>query len=197
MLRTQQYVFSQLRSGSLAAAVQCRLFADALAVPRPDSVKPFDPNGPISQLEDYLDEDSKRLKSFRRITMLLGEMDRRTSAYLKNAPKDIHWESFQEQTGYPPELISALQATVEAEKAAVPKPKHFNEFTKFYETEVHPQVLKTQAKIKENLVQCQAKLKDLDVMEAKLDDLTVDELLEKNPKLAQEIKDELESGQFY
>lgn len=196
MLRVQ-HLLTQLRLSPSAAATQSRFFADSLAVPRPDEVKPFDPNGPISQLEAYLNEDSKMLQTFRKITMMLGEMDRRTAAYIKHAPKDIEWESFQQQTGYPPELVSAIKSTKEAEKAAMPKPKQFTEFTDFYKSQVHPAVLTTQEKIKANLVECRRKLKELEEMEVKLDDLTVDELLEKNPKIAQEIKEELEAGNFY
>ena len=39
--------------------------------------------------------------------------------------------------------------------------------------------------------------RDLDDMKSNFDELTVDDLLEKNPQIAQEIKDELESGDFY
>ena len=78
MLRLSQQLVGQLRATGTIAAAQTRLYAlDTLPISRPAEVKPFDPNGPLSQLETYLEEDSSLLSDLKRIISLLSEMDRK------------------------------------------------------------------------------------------------------------------------
>eukprot|EP01025_Chloroclados_australasicus_P044936 TRINITY_DN4895_c1_g2_i1.p1 TRINITY_DN4895_c1_g2~~TRINITY_DN4895_c1_g2_i1.p1 ORF type:complete len:269 (+),score=42.92 TRINITY_DN4895_c1_g2_i1:107-808(+) len=111
----------------------------------------------------------------------------------------IDADYYTKQESMPPEFASALQSLLKEDLAKVPPqngPTELSASLKKYEASLKPMIESELKTLEARKAAVDAELKKIQDLEDSLDDLTVDQVLEQFPDIAQEIKAEIEAGDF-
>lgn len=175
----------------------------------PDGMTPFDPKGSLGQVDKYtqgLPEDDALVQFVRKLRDLRLAVDKLASekkAAGPNAPRGLMTLSdgsvdashYAENLGIHPDFVTGLEAIMTEEAGKQPTPKPDTSWDDMW-TAMAPAVLEAQQMVLSELDNVRKQERQLAELEERLDDVTVDEMLELYPDLAQEIKDEIEAGDY-
>lgn len=210
MLRAWQQAQTKLQSAAMLNFMSSRSFAAMTwpaEVPKPAGVKPFDPSGPLSQIDalaEGLDPENPYVKAVVDLKELKGAVDKlklestagddaKPPGLATLSDGSIDEQFYIKTQGIHPSFVKEFKATMEAEAKSHPVPK---QSTAWAETmkKLQPEFEAEHGRLMKELLELRATEKQLADFEERLEEITVDEMLEKYPKLAQEIKEEIEAG---
>lgn len=178
-------------------------------LPVPEGTKTYDPKGPLSQFDalaanqDPEDPTVKAILELRDLKVALEKLEMENSARTDKSPPglvtladgSIDKDHYVKNQGFHPSFIPAIQATIDAEAKTHPKPKKDTAWADAM-AKIKPMLQTEHERLVAESREIAAKKKELEATRDRLDEITVDEMLEMYPELAQEIKDEIEAGHW-
>eukprot|EP00892_Ulva_mutabilis_P011010 jgi/Ulvmu1/8281/UM041_0093.1 len=211
MLRSSQRVHANLNR-LIAGSSAVREHAAAAwptDVSVPDGMTPFDPKGSFGQVDKYtqgLPENDalvQFVRKLRDLRLAVDKMEAEKKAAGPSLPRGLMTLSdgsvdasyYTDGLGIHPDFVTGLKSMMAEEAGKQPAPKPDTTWEDMWKI-MAPGVTEAQQKVLTDLDEVRKQERQLADLEERLDEITVDEMLELYPQLAQEIKDEIEAGDY-
>lgn len=175
----------------------------------PDGMKPYDPKGSLGQIDSYMaglpesDGIVESVRMIRNLRVATDKMKAEQRAAGPSVPKglaalpdgSVDADYYTVNQGIHPDFVTGLKAIMAEEQSKQPIAKPFTAWADAWKA-MEPTVAEAEKAALSELEDLRKMERSLLEQEERLDDLTVDEALALHPKLAQEIKDEIEAGEY-
>lgn len=175
----------------------------------PDGMKPFDPKGSLGQVDSYMaglpenDGIVESVRMLKNLRVATDKMKAEQKAAGPSVPKglatlpdgSVDADFYTVNQGVHPDFVTGLKSIMAEEQSKQPAAKPFTAWSDAWKA-MEPTIAEAEKAALAELDDLRKKERSLMEQEERLDDLTVDEALTMYPKLAQEIKDEIEAGEY-
>lgn len=207
MLRLYQRVQARGLSGVCSTLREYSAWPADMSVP--DGLKPYDPKGSMGQIDTYIaglpenDGIVASVRTLRSLRVATDKLKAEQKAAGPSVPKglatlpdgSVDADYYTKNQGIHADFVTGLKTIMTEEKSKQPTAKPFTAWADAWKA-MEPTIAEAEKECLAELDELRKRERSLMEQEERLDDLTVDEALAMYPKLAQEIKDEIEAGEY-